>query len=655
MDAAAAVTTPYELEKVLEKLPSDLKGAYTNTMQRIKRHEELRKTATMSTLGWVAYAKRLMSISELQHALAIEKHPEHFGEKHLRPKDDIISDCCGLLILDLDDTVRYVHKSAREFFDAIRAEEFPDFDKRMTLACIEYLSMPSLHPILPTSKPLLLGSETSLENSFPFIRYAGECLHRHHRRVQNLQNDEALSEAVHTLLSGDDTRTLYSRLLLKLDAYDRSLGLLHDGNRGAIPRQRLRETLQPLHIAVYLGNPRVVMRLIDEKAEINALDPYGQSVLTIALKCGLDMVAGILLRCGAKIDLATRKGHVTLLYAVERGYEEVVEQIISPPTSDMLDEGLLKILGITYLIILALLQVLMTLAMRLAPQSRTSIHRAPGTSSLNTTITQSSGFDSSLEDYKRLLHYAYKGNVDGLLMLLEPSTSERIKLALVSPDSERRISDLSESEADDPQSYDYLDSDSDYDEPDSPAHLESIGSSTHTLESRSVDEGDLNVSEEANVHDLYSEDRSSQGESKGSFSKDVTESICVDDDGMPDLDVSSVHNNDLVERESGSEDENSCESLGRGSEDEVSFEDSEVGEAIHSDPTGLGKEDMSEGVFIQKFVSRTPLIPLQKTSVWLTKRPSTILRNLTRPREHFCDQLAFWQLKMADTKFWTHS
>ncbi|OTA03559.1 hypothetical protein A9Z42_0040430 [Trichoderma parareesei] len=294
MDALADVEVEAEVEQVLQKLPDTIDGSYENTMDRIHNRGGLRRIRVESTLAWVAYAQRPLSIHELQHALAISGSPGGIEKKYLRQKDEIISDCCGLLVQDLDGIVRYVHYSAQDYFYRIRAERFPNFDRQITIACARYLSISETQQLVKTQtwrKPSLRSAKEPGE--YPFLKYAGQHLHTHHRRVQTSTGVQ----------EGEDT-----------DLVEVIRDFVTTENKQRNAKKRPWTLLQPLHVAVFLGSAQLVSSLIvEDGAVVNALDPYHKSPLDVAIKSGLDDVASILIGHGAKVDLSRKKGHVILL------------------------------------------------------------------------------------------------------------------------------------------------------------------------------------------------------------------------------------------------------------------------------------------------------------------------------------------------------
>ncbi|KAL7820137.1 hypothetical protein V8C44DRAFT_354321 [Trichoderma aethiopicum] len=186
MDALADVELEADVEEVLQKLPDTVDGGYENTMDRTRDRGGLGKDRAESTLAWVGYAQRPLSIHELQHALAINGTPRGIEKKHLRKQDKIMSDCYGV-VQNLDGMVRYVHFSAQEYFHCIEAGDLSEVDRHTDVDrhISEIQNLPEPNVFLKSS---LSGAEKS--ENYPLLRYAGEQQHTPHRSVQTLRDGE---------------------------------------------------------------------------------------------------------------------------------------------------------------------------------------------------------------------------------------------------------------------------------------------------------------------------------------------------------------------------------------------------------------------------------------------------------------------------------
>ncbi|UZP36909.1 hypothetical protein NXS19_004725 [Fusarium pseudograminearum] len=466
MDALCNVQHKAQLEHVLETLPSDLQNAYKDTMTRIKRQADDSSARALATLGWVTFSERLLSIQELQHALAIDESYDDSPFDYLRQEKEIISECCGLLIVDLDDMVRYVHKSAGEFFDKVKHNEFPEFEARITLACIKYLSIPALVNRLSAMSPEF-RPKTRLpsQDSFPLKGYAGQYLHKHHRRIANIQDNKEVANALYNFILDDDKRLCYTTILFRRNAYNTWSTLMKgEGFPGNLLDSFFSwctEPLQPLHIAVYLGNSRVVEHLIDDKEDINALDPCGQSSLVLALNSGLDSIASFLLRNGAKVDLTTESGHGILLHCMERDYKSVIEQVIGDSTETLPNQRFLTILGIVCLFFFQSIRGILAVILTIRAQATLSKTEASSVPAVDATRSDEE-LKASLQSHMKLLRNAYEGDVDCLEAALRQSTTE---LKAISNEGKFVHTDYEERELDDvkPRYYDSSEFDSELD------------------------------------------------------------------------------------------------------------------------------------------------------------------------------------------------
>jgi hypothetical protein len=95
----------------LERLPTEIHGAYDIAMERIKQQGQSDETLAKNVLLWVAQARRPLSVAELQHALAVLPGMKEMDADHVTDEDILISVCAGLVIIDEQQSiVRFVRK-----------------------------------------------------------------------------------------------------------------------------------------------------------------------------------------------------------------------------------------------------------------------------------------------------------------------------------------------------------------------------------------------------------------------------------------------------------------------------------------------------------------------------------------------------------------
>ena len=97
------------IRDALNHLPKGLDGTYAEAMTRIEGQNPEDSELAKKVLSWISYAFRPLSITELQHALAVETGHAEIDLDALPDEEILISVCAGLVILDKEsNTVRLV-------------------------------------------------------------------------------------------------------------------------------------------------------------------------------------------------------------------------------------------------------------------------------------------------------------------------------------------------------------------------------------------------------------------------------------------------------------------------------------------------------------------------------------------------------------------
>lgn len=130
-----------KVKAALTTLPEGLDSMYFNIMDRIRGQDDEMAALAIDVLSWVYYAKRPLTLQELQHALAIEPGDTFLDEDGMPDKDLLTSVCCGLLNAQEDEVVTFLHYTAQEFFQRHEETFFKDSRGRIPLACLTYLSL----------------------------------------------------------------------------------------------------------------------------------------------------------------------------------------------------------------------------------------------------------------------------------------------------------------------------------------------------------------------------------------------------------------------------------------------------------------------------------------------------------------------------------
>ena len=85
----------------------------------------------------------------------------------------------------------------------------------------------------------------------------------------------------------------------------------------------------PLHHAIQAGNTDLARLLVENGAEVGAIDSDGLAPLHLAAVQGERLLVELLLTSGADVDVRSAHGFTPLHLAVEGGFVEVAELLIS--------------------------------------------------------------------------------------------------------------------------------------------------------------------------------------------------------------------------------------------------------------------------------------------------------------------------------------
>ena len=112
----------------------------TKALKRTNDQPDDQIALAKSALGWLTHAQRLLSITELLHAVAIESDEKEFDEDNLSDLETVLSVCAGLVIADkTSDIIRLVHYTTQEFFVRNDQNVLPNAKQDIVVSCLTYL------------------------------------------------------------------------------------------------------------------------------------------------------------------------------------------------------------------------------------------------------------------------------------------------------------------------------------------------------------------------------------------------------------------------------------------------------------------------------------------------------------------------------------
>ena len=108
------------VRKALLNLPRELDGMYGEAMQRIWSQDHDKVERAKQVLSWICCSLRPLTVTGIQHALAVEPGDANFDEEALPDEDILVSVCAGLVTIDQkSNIIRLVHYTIREYSERI--------------------------------------------------------------------------------------------------------------------------------------------------------------------------------------------------------------------------------------------------------------------------------------------------------------------------------------------------------------------------------------------------------------------------------------------------------------------------------------------------------------------------------------------------------
>ena len=304
---------------------------------QVRNSQELAK----QVLSWITCTKRLLTTSELRHALAIELDTSALDEENLPEIEDMVSVCAGLVTLDEEsDIIRLVHYTTQEYFERTRMTWFPDAQKDIARACVTYLSFDTFK-----AGSCLTDEEFEARlQQNPLYDYAARNWGDHARAasteieqpfldfLESKAKASAASEVVMPYGGYYRRRQRQPRpeTGVHLAAYfglrEAMITLLKDGHH---PDLKGTSNQTPLSWAAGNGHEAVAKALLDKGADLESKDTeYGRTPLSWAAGNGHEAVVKLLVDKGADLEFKDEIGRTPLSWTAGNGHEAVVKALL---------------------------------------------------------------------------------------------------------------------------------------------------------------------------------------------------------------------------------------------------------------------------------------------------------------------------------------
>ncbi|KAF3069303.1 Ankyrin repeat domain-containing protein 50 [Trichoderma lentiforme] len=298
-----------------EEDTSDQKGkalayAYEQAIERIRNQKEGIRSLAMRALAWVTLAKRQITTSELQHALATQDGMTTLSHDDLPDLTDITSACVGLLTVDEEShIIRLVHYTTHEYLEQTQNSWFPSAEESILRSCLTYL-------LFEVFKSGYCRSDEAFEHrieSFQLFHYAANHWEDHLSR-----NTETIEEVAHFLESQTNVEaSMQARFVQKQHP-------MHQNYSQGFPLD-----MTGLHASTVLGLTEATKLLLERGCVPDAIDSYGHTPLSWASFYGHEAVAELLIIAGANLEVKDLiNGYTPLMVAARQGHDALVKLLL---------------------------------------------------------------------------------------------------------------------------------------------------------------------------------------------------------------------------------------------------------------------------------------------------------------------------------------
>ncbi|GLB45329.1 hypothetical protein LshimejAT787_2100890 [Lyophyllum shimeji] len=326
-----------EIIDLLKDLPRSFPDIYSDALNRIAHSNHC--SQALRALSFLIYARRPLTVPELQHFLAVRTDHTDFNTDYITDGDLLVAACAGLVVIDKKtDIIRLVHLTTQQYFDSIRTTKFPKGDLEMAHTCLAYLSFDTFRNV------------ASLEDQIRGHILLDYVVNYWHAHIQDHQMP--LQKPLLTLLKDESLLHAYSFFKNKYDLrYFRTwgrrwgvngqsglhvvaaAGLLSGAGwlleAGSNANSRDSKGFTPLLYACQAEHTQMVRFLISQGASVNA-SYFGEDItaLHFAATSGNNELVDVLLEVGADIDACTRMGVTPLSLASWHGHEPIVRSLL---------------------------------------------------------------------------------------------------------------------------------------------------------------------------------------------------------------------------------------------------------------------------------------------------------------------------------------
>ncbi|KFZ20148.1 hypothetical protein V501_00284 [Pseudogymnoascus sp. VKM F-4519 (FW-2642)] len=313
LDSLKGKKSPKAIRNALRKLPTGSEAydnAYKDAMERIGGQLVDEEELAKQVLSWITCAKRPLTSSELEHALAVEIGESQLDTENLCRVEDMVSVCAGLVTVDGESgIIRLVHYTAQDYFERTQKCWFPEAETDIANTCVTYLSFDSFKSgLCPTDEEF----EARLREN-AIYDYAARNWGHHARKAP------LTSQVIMKFLESDSKVEASIQALM---ATKRHLSLANYSQE--VPRD-----ITGSHLAAHLGLEEAIKELFIRGHKINLKDSDLRTPLSWAARSGHDAVIALFSAQNSfGINSKDNSGRTPLSHAAGNGHESAPDATV---------------------------------------------------------------------------------------------------------------------------------------------------------------------------------------------------------------------------------------------------------------------------------------------------------------------------------------
>ncbi|UKZ50022.1 hypothetical protein TrVGV298_004279 [Trichoderma virens] len=294
-DSLAQLPTVGDVKQALQNLPRSLDDTYKQAMARIESQSEAFQKLAKKILSWLTWAKTVLFVAELQHAVAVKLGTAELDEEFIPDKEIMGSVCAGLVTIDNESgAIRLAHYTTQQYFRRVGGRWFQDAEANIARLCLTYISFREF-------ESGYCNTDDEFQQRiqlYPLYEYAANHWGFHSRAAPEMQP-------------------------LILDFLGCEAKVSASGQ--AIRSGRM----AAIHLAAIFGLESIVAYFFDNGYDIDARDANGRTPLWWASEMGQRNVVNLLIDYGAEINSTDYTKHETPLFkALELGREDIIRLLL---------------------------------------------------------------------------------------------------------------------------------------------------------------------------------------------------------------------------------------------------------------------------------------------------------------------------------------